>query len=146
LLVGGGLGGEVSWVLTLLLLLCDVFAPFESGFAETPGGLDGDDGELAEGRQFAGVLDLLPFLGDLDADAGASVGVLESLFRARPTVTGLGFASWSSDSRVYSRTVAVVKSTASVVPPSLWTMKSGILPFSRVRCAGMMPRCSRYTA
>ena len=66
-------------MLTLLLLLCDVFAPFESGFAETPGGLDGDDGELAEGRQFAGVLDLLPFLGDLDADAGASVGVLESV-------------------------------------------------------------------
>ena len=65
-------------MLTLLLLLCDVLAPFKSGFAEAPSGLDGEDGELAEGRQIAGILGLLPFLGDLDADAGASVGVLES--------------------------------------------------------------------
>ena len=77
-------------MLTLLLLLCDVFAPFESGFAEAPGGLDGDDGELAEGRQFAGVLGLLPFLGDLDADAGASVGVLESVVSSAADCDGLG--------------------------------------------------------
>ena len=50
----------------------------------------GEDGELAEGRQFAGVLSLLPFLGDLDADAGASVGVLESVVSSAADCDGLG--------------------------------------------------------
>jgi len=63
--------------LTFFLVLRDVLAPIECVFAdEAPGALGGEDGELAEGRHFAGVLVLLSGFGDYDADACLRVGVL----------------------------------------------------------------------
>jgi len=76
LLVGDVLAGEVRRALAFCLVLRDVLAPFECAFAEAPGALGGDDGDLAEGRRFAGVVVFLPGLGDLDADACVRVGVL----------------------------------------------------------------------
>ena len=76
LLVGDGLAGEVRRALAFCLVLRDVLAPFECVFAEAPSALGGDDGDLAEGRHFAGVLVLLSGLGHLDADACVRVGVL----------------------------------------------------------------------
>jgi len=74
LLVGGVLAGEVQRALAFCLVSRDVFAPFESAFAEAPSAFGGDDGDLVVGRQFAGVLESLSGLGDLDADACVGVG------------------------------------------------------------------------
>ena len=56
LLVGDGLGEEVWRASAFGLALCAVLAPCECVFAEAPGALDGDDGDLVAGRHFAGVL------------------------------------------------------------------------------------------
>jgi hypothetical protein len=90
LFIGGGLVGEVGWTPALELALCHVLAQFEFCFAEAPGGLGGEDDELVEGRQFAGVLDLLSVLGDLDADAGAFVGVFKCVVSSAAEFDGLG--------------------------------------------------------
>ena len=49
LLVGGVLGGEVQRALAFRLVSRDVFAPFESAFAEAPSAFGGDDGDLVVG-------------------------------------------------------------------------------------------------
>ena len=74
LLVGGVLAGEVQRALAFCLVSRDVFAPFESAFAEAPSAFGGDDGDLVVGRQFAGVLESLSGLGDLDSVACVGVG------------------------------------------------------------------------
>ena len=133
LLVGGGLGEEVWRASAFGLALCAVLAPCECVFAEAPDALDGDDGDLVAGRH----------------SRGYSVALLASAILMptpacvlacwRLCVTRVGFSL-----KGQRRTVAVVKSTDSDTPPSLWSVKYGILQLMRLLCAGTTPRCSRY--